>query len=112
MAYLGEKYKRTLCRRRRREGKDSESGHVMSYNQEVLQCTFTETLKEKDKNKNIKKKVVGSSTRHSKVDFILHNPVPLIEVFFFSYFFVLNVMFALLVNEVGMCVNDRVPYLT
>lgn len=59
MAYLGEKYKRTLCRRRRgrrREGKDSESGHVMSYNQEVLQCTFTETLKEKDKNKNVKKK--------------------------------------------------------
>lgn len=63
MAYLGEKYKRTLCRRRRRrrggEGKDSESGHVMSYNQEVLQCTFTETLKEKDKNKNIKKKLLA-----------------------------------------------------
>lgn len=91
MAYLGEKYKRTLCRRRRgrrREGKDSESGHVMSYNQEVLQCTFTETLKEKDKNKNVKKKeeVVGSFTRHSKVDFILHNPVPLIEVFFLFFF--------------------------
>lgn len=108
MAYLGEKYKRALCRH---EGKDSESGHVMSYNQEVLQCTFTETFKEKDKNEKKKKKVVGSSTRHSKVDFMFHNPVPLIE-FFFSFVFVLNVMFALLVNEVGMCVNDRVPYLT
>lgn len=48
-----------------------------------------------------KKKKVGSSAQHSKVDFIFRSPVPLIE----------EIFFALLVNEAGMCVNDRVPYL-
>lgn len=49
-----------------------------------------------------KTKKVGLSTQHSKVDLIFHSPVPLIENYFF---------FSLLVNEVGVCVNDRVPYL-
>lgn len=53
-----------------------------------------------------KKKKVGLSTQHSKVDLIFHSPVPLIEEFYFILFFS-----SLLVNEVGMCVNDRVPYL-
>lgn len=73
----------------------------MSYNQDVLQCTFTETLEEKDKNEK-KKRVVGSSTRHSKVDFISPQPCPTDCC----------VPFALLVNEVGMCVSmTGFPYL-
>lgn len=68
----------------------------MSYNQIVSQRTFMKNEKEKKK--------VGSSTRHSKVDLIFHSPVPLIEDFLLLFFNLL-----LLVNEVGMCVNDRVP---
>lgn len=68
MAYLREKYRRTL--RHRREGKVSESGHVMSYNQEVLQCTFTESLKEKDKN-NEKKELLA---RPPDIPKLIHFP--------------------------------------
>lgn len=87
----------------------------MSYNQEVFTVHLHRNFKRKRYKIMKKKTVVGSSTRHSKVDFIFHNPVPLIEGFCFvilSFLFVLNVVFALLVNEVGMYVTDRVPYLT
>lgn len=76
VAYLG-KIQRSPCH----EGKDSESGHVMSYNQIVSHCTFTKKWKKKTK----KKENVGSSTQHSKVDLISHSPVPLIEEIFFAF---------------------------
>lgn len=80
----------------------------MTYNQIVLQRTFTKKFKVLKKKK---KSWLVHSTFQSWFKF-LRSPVPPIEevsffvfnVFFFFYF-------ALLVNEVGMCVNDRVPYL-
>ena len=36
------------------EGKDSESGHVMSYNQIVSHCTFTKNRKKEKKKKKKK----------------------------------------------------------
>lgn len=93
VAYLG-KYKWAFYR----EGKDSESGHVMSYNQTVSQCTFIKYLKRKKK-----KKLARPPDIPKLISFSPHSPVPLTEEIFF--------LFALLVNEVGMCVNDRVPYL-
>lgn len=74
VAYLG-KYKGAFYH----EGKDSESGHVMSYNQIVSQCTFT-----KKKRKSLKSWLVHP-TFQSWFYFPPHSPVPLTEEIFFAF---------------------------